>query len=83
MTMSTSTREVRTMHNHGNHMKLMLGAVAGIFVLAAFGVRVVSYAPLLILLLCPLMMMFMMRGMDHGGNSGDSDREDRSTAHRH
>jgi len=70
------------MHNHGSHMKLMLWAVAGFLVLAAFGVPVLSYAPLLILLLCPLMMMFMMGGMDHGGDSRDRD-EDRPAGHRH
>ena len=70
------------MHNHGSHMKLMLWAVAGFLVLAAFGVPVLSYAPLLILLLCPLMMMFMMAGMDHGGDSRDRD-EDRPASHRH
>ena len=71
------------MHNHGSHMKLMLWAVAGFLVLAAFGVPVLSYLPLLaIVVLCPLMMVFMMRGMDHGGDSRDRD-DDRPAAHRH
>ena len=70
------------MHDHGSHMKLMLGAVAGFLVLGALGVPVLSYAPLLILLLCPLMMMFMMGGMNHGGERQDGDDE-RPAAHRH
>ena len=80
--MSASTREVHTMLNHGNHMKLMLGAGVGFLVLAALGAPVLSYAPLLILLLCPLMMVFMMGGMDHGGDSRDREDE-RPPSHRH
>ena len=42
---------------------------------------------LLILLACPLMMIFMMRGMDHGGthdNHGDSpSKRDESTGRHH
>ena len=69
------------MHNHGNHTTLIVAAVAGFVVLAALGVPVLSYLPLLaILVICPLMMMFMMRGMDHGR---DSSRDDDATAHRH
>lgn len=71
------------MHNHSSHTKLVLAAVGGFVVLAALGVPVLAYLPLLaILALCPLMMIFMMRGMDHGGNSNESDGEQR-TAHRH
>ena len=72
------------MHNHGNHTKLILAAVAGFLVLAALGVPVLSYLPLLaIIAICPLMMMFMMRGMDHGGNRDSSSDDDRPAAHRH
>ena len=71
------------MHNHGSHMKLMLAAAVGFLVLAGFGVPVLSYLPLLaILAICPLMMMFMMRGMDHGGDAS-RDRDDDRPAHRH
>ena len=73
------------MHNHGNHTKLIVAAFAGFLVLAALGVPVLTYLPLLLVVaICPLMMMFMMRGMDHGGerDSGNSD-DDRSAAHRH
>ena len=72
--------------NHGNHSKLILAAVAGFVVLAALGVPVLSYLPVLaIVAICPLMMVFMMRGMDHGGSSNrDDDSTDRApNAHRH
>ncbi len=74
------------MNNHSGHTKLILAAVAGFGVLAAFGLPVLSYLPLLaILAICPLMMMFMMKGMDHGGGSNrDDDSADRTpSAHRH
>jgi len=74
------------MNNHGSHTTLILAAVAGFVVLAAFGVPVLSYLPLLaILVICPLMMFFMMRGMGHGGGSNrDDDTADRTTGgHRH
>jgi tetrahydromethanopterin S-methyltransferase subunit E len=74
------------MTNHASHTKLILGAVAGFVVLAAFGVPVLSYLPLLaIVAICPLMMLFMMKGMDHGGGSNrDDDSTDRTpSAHRH
>lgn len=71
------------MNNHFSHTKLMLAAVVGFVVLAAFGVPVLSYLPLLVILgACSLMMMFMMRGMDHGGESS-RDRDDDRPAHRH
>ena len=76
--------------NHSSHLKLVLGAVAVFAVLAAFGVPVLSNLPLLgILLICPLMMMFMMRGMSHGGSQEDQAGEAGETddakhsAHRH
>lgn len=73
------------MTNHGNHTKLMVGAAALFLVLAAFGVPVLAYLPLLaIVVICPLMMMMMMRGMDHGGGSSKGDDADAPTnAHRH
>jgi hypothetical protein len=58
--------------NHSIHLKLVLGAVAVFLVLAALGVPVFSNLPLLgILVICPLMMMFMMRSMSHGGSRDD------------
>lgn len=64
------------MHSHRNHLNLLFAAAGVFVVLAALGVPVLSYLPFLVVLaICPLMMVFMMRGMDHGG-SGGSDRED-------
>lgn len=73
--------------NHSFHLKLVLGAIAAVLVLSAFGVPVLSNLPLLgILLICPLMMMFMMRGMNHGDarddQAGETD-DDKHSAHRH
>lgn len=53
--------------NHQRYLgPAMLGVVA-VAVLSALGVPLASFLPFLILLACPLMMVFMMRGMDHGG----------------
>lgn len=46
------------------------GVVAAALILA--GVPFASLLPFAILLLCPLMMIFMMRGMAHGGTSKDA-----------
>ena len=46
--------------------------VAALAVAAALGVPVLAYLPVaLVALACPLMMVFMMRGM-HGGHGGAS-----------
>lgn len=72
------------MHNHSTHLKFMLVAVVGFVVLAAAGVLSWSNFPLLaILVICPLMMMLMMRGMDHGGSSDDETADSNRGAHRH
>ncbi len=62
-----------------SHRK-MLWCLAGVAVavagLAAFGVPLGGAAYLLVLI-CPLMMVFMMRGMGHGGTHehGEVERE--------
>lgn len=72
------------MTNYGSHMKLMVAGGAVFLVLAAFGVPVLSYLPLLaVVALCPLMMVMMMRGMEHGGSDKDDDADAPSSAHRH
>ena len=75
------------MHDHSIHLKLILAAVAGFVVLAAVGVPVLNYLPLLaILAICPLAMVFMMRGMNHGGSTPASTERDDApapTGHRH
>lgn len=71
------------MQDHGNHIKLIIAVAAGFAILAALGVPIVSYLPLLaILAICPLMMIFMMRGMDHSGGGNRRD-DDPHAAHRH
>ena len=58
------------MNNDSMFKFVLVGA--GVFVaLAALGVNVATLLPLLVILACPLMMIFMMRGMDHGGGHGD------------
>lgn len=64
------------MYSHRNHLNLIFAATGVFIVLAALGVPVLSYLPILVVLaICPLMMVFMMRSMDHGG-SQDTGRED-------
>lgn len=55
-------------------LRYLLGVAAVGAVLVAFGVRLGSLLPLLALLACPLMMVFMMRGMGnmHGGGGDHS-----------
>jgi hypothetical protein len=58
---------------HGNHLKHML--VGGAVVLGALlivGVPVGTALPYALLLACPLMMLFMMRGHGHGGHQHDA-----------
>lgn len=74
------------MNNHSGHTKLILAVVAGVVVLVAFGGSALSYLPLLaILAICPLMMIFMMKGMNHGGGSNlaDDSSDQAPGAHRH
>jgi len=52
-----------------NHQRMLGPALAvGMIVvgLAVLGVPVITYLPILLVLACPLMMIFMMRGMGHG-----------------
>lgn len=69
------------------HMKYLLVAAGALVVgLLAAGTSLQAVLPYLLLLACPLMMVFMMRGMgghgSHGGNGGDSASHN-STAHDH
>ncbi len=63
--------------NHDKMLKPMLIAGAVLVVLGLAGVPIGNVGFLLFLLMCPLMMIFMMRGMDHGGGqSHDHDQHD-------
>lgn len=53
--------------NHRQMFKPMLIAAGVLAVLGIAGVPVGAIVLPLILLACPLMMFFMMRGMGHGG----------------
>lgn len=47
--------------------------VAALAVAAILGVPVLTYLPVAVVALaCPLMMVFMMRGMSHGAHGGGS-----------
>lgn len=54
---------------HGNHMRYLLVAAGALLVgLLVAGTPVSSLLPYILLLACPLMMVFMMRSM--GGHTG-------------
>jgi hypothetical protein len=78
--------ERRVAMNHSLHVKLFVAAVIGFVVLSAFGVSMIVYLPILAVFgVCMLMMMFMMRGMDHGASTSrsDDDADRPPTAHHH
>lgn len=72
-------------HDHGEHENppsfwssryaigfIVIGAVAGYFLLTEHLAHVVGALPFLLLLACPLMHIFMHRGHGgHGGHHGD------------
>lgn len=62
--------------NHQQMVKPLLIAGLALVALGLAGFPVLAYAPLLILLVCPLMMFFMMGSMDHGGHHDE--HEDRT-----
>jgi hypothetical protein len=54
----------------------LVAAILAIFGLSAFGVAIPTGVVYLVLLACPLMMVFMMFGMNHdheGGSGSDHD----------
>lgn len=67
---------------HQQMIKPMLIGVAVLLALGLAGVPIGDYAPWLVALVCPLMMLLMMSGMHHGDapdraqESADCDRED-------
>lgn len=63
--------------NHQKMVPYLVGAVAVAAVLSVFGVPLAALLPFAVLLACPLMMFFMMRGMGGmGGMSGMGSQED-------
>ena len=68
-----------------NHLWMHVGlvaAIAAIFGLSAVGVAVPTAVVYAVVLACPLMMVFMMFGMnhDHEGSSGDVDHSSPATS---
>lgn len=61
---------------HGTHMRYLLVA-AGALVVGLFGAGtpVQALLPFLLVLACPLMMVFMMRGMGGHGHVGGHDHD--------
>jgi type III secretory pathway component EscV len=49
--------------------------------LAFVGVPLSTLLILPLILACPLMMIFMMRGMDHGGSSHNQDHDQHAPGH--
>lgn len=73
------------MRSGGSNRKLMVGLVlvigSGLVVLAlANGTNLLSFLPFLLILACPLMMIFMMGSMGHNHMSGMSSDEQHSAA---
>ena len=68
--------------NHQQMLKPMLIGVGILAALAVAGVPVLAFAPLLILVACPVMMFFMMRGMGHSGGHGSGHDHSRATHQR-
>ena len=66
--------------NHQQMLKPMLIGAAAFVVLGLLGLPVLNYLPLLIILGCPLMMIFMMGGHNHGGEAQDHSAHDHSHA---
>lgn len=65
--------------NHRQMVKpaIIAGAVLVAFVIA--GLPLVYLGFLVLIVGCPLMMYFMMRGMDHGGGSESRDHDEHAT----
>jgi hypothetical protein len=69
-----------TLMNHKNVPWLVLAAVLVLVGLSVGGVSVTPVVYPLILLACPLMMFWMMRGMNSGDGGGNNDH-DHSSPH--
>lgn len=79
---SQPTPTTETDMNHQSLMKPLLAAGALVIVLAALGVPVGYLVLPLLIVACPLMMFFMMRGMDHSGADRRSS-DDHPRSHEH
>ena len=68
--------------NHEQMLKPLLVVAGGLAAVALAGVPVGNVVFPLLALACPLMMIFMMRGMGHG-HGGGSPEEHTRTGHDH
>jgi hypothetical protein len=57
--------------NHQQMIKPVLIGLALLLALGLAGLPVLDYVPLLFVLACPLMMIFMMGAMLHGGHHAE------------
>lgn len=65
--------------NHQQMVKPAVIAGAVLLALVIAGLPVAYLGFLLLIVACPLMMYFMMRGMGHGGASESDDRDQHAT----
>ncbi|MCZ7537209.1 MAG: DUF2933 domain-containing protein [Acidimicrobiia bacterium] len=82
MTTETNHASTEVVMNHQQMAKPALIAVAVLVALVIAGLPVGYLGFGLLILACPLMMFFMMRGMDHGGH-GDAGDDEMHAGHRH
>ena len=78
----------RNFWSRGNIVLIAFLAIAGFYLIAEHRAHVLGYWPLLFLLACPFLHMFMHggHGGEGGGNgkkAGDTKASDESTGHRH
>jgi hypothetical protein len=64
---------------NGTWMRYLVAAVVGGLLVATVSGKLAVVLPLLLALACPLMMIFMMKGMHGGGSTHDLDRHDQPT----
>ena len=67
--------------NHEQMIKPLVIGVGVLLVLGLAGLPVLDYLPLLLLLACPLMMILMMAGMNHGGGQRGEPHDHAHTGH--
>lgn len=61
---------------------LVIGGVAGYFLISEHWVHILGALPYLLLLACPLMHVFMHHGHHHHGNHADHNRTKEASEHK-